>query len=176
MNIRIKPLLYTFIVVLILFASVGFVISQKYIPAKQQQIFTDLQKSSINVVEDINNEQKKISFRVEGHHTLSEAVFELNEKLANSQYANYDLSVQNGQESEQLLEGWHYLQYYIYEIMGQKKYTDIPQLTVEFNKLYPHIQLSINMDERYVFVTLINGDNQLHRLLPLETSQVGMWS
>lgn len=175
MSIRIKPLLVIFTIFLVVFSLIALVIGTKYVPAKQQQVFNQLQSSRVLVPEDINKEEEKIYFTVSENETLDQAVQELNKIIAGSDYTEYSLAVHSNNESEQLIEAWQHLQYYIYEIMGQKKYTDFPTLSNEFSQLYPDIELSISMNEEHVFITLSEDGHELFRLLPLEASQVRMW-
>lgn len=175
MTIKIKPLLYIFVVLLVIFSVIGFVLSKTVLPAKQQKVFDELTSSTVVIPDDINEEQEKIHFTVNEKTSLADAVQELENVVTDSTYTNYTFAVNSDNESEQLVEGWQFLQYYVYEIIGQKKFTELPNLAVTFSKKYPDINLAVSMSEQYVFITLYTDEHQLYRMLPLQTTNVRMW-
>lgn len=175
MTIKIKPLMYIFIAVLILFTLIGVIINQTYLPIKQNKIFEKLQNSVVNIPEDVNKKQQEIYFTVDEETNLPKAVQELNKVIEETDYVDYKLVVNRENESEELKEVWQQLQFNLYEIIGQKKFTQLTTLPLQFSKQYPGVNFSVSMDEQYVYVTLDNEQNQLYRMLPVNETYVGTW-
>lgn len=103
--------------------------------------------------------------------TVQEAFAEVKKQVDDKEIR---IEIVNKQTTDKLERWWSRQLFQIAEAMSHQKYSDIPK-TLEQQAAKEGLQVTTEMDQNYVYVTVREKEHCLWRLLPLNGDRMGVW-
>ena len=126
-------------------------------------------------VVEIQREQAVVRIALEPGASLREAYQAIVEAGASS-LGDRDVVVEAASESSEALEAWWSGALFdVAQAMETKQYSRIPERLRELAKANGSMQVNTEMDDTNVYITLVDGPNSKHVILPRQPAMMGVW-
>ncbi|TLS53131.1 hypothetical protein FE782_07135 [Paenibacillus antri] len=126
-------------------------------------------------VVEIERERAIVRATIEPGASLRQAYRGIVEAGASS-LGDRDIVVEaSGETSEKLEDWWSEALFDVAQAMETKQYSLIPQRLRELAKADGSLQVQTEMDEKNVYITLVDGPNSKHVVLPRQPAIMGVW-
>jgi hypothetical protein len=126
-------------------------------------------------VVEIQREQAVVRIALEPGASLREAYRAIVEAGASS-LGEREIVVEASNESSEALESWWSGALFdVAQAMETKQYSAIPQRLRELAEADGSMQVKTEMDDTNVYITLVDGPNSKHVILPRQAAMMGVW-
>lgn len=176
-QLKIKPLVITFIIAIIVFITTGF--TYQYLAQKKplDNALNQLELSTMTFPVKTDDKDIYVEIMPKKQADLDEAVQEVYAILNQYQYGNDNIhvSIRKSQGSS-LDEIWKTQLFSISEAMASQNYSAIPELMANLEKQHPELTTQANIDSQYVYITLKKDQEVKYVLLPLTLPDLEAWN
>ncbi|WP_244965655.1 quinolinate synthase [Paenibacillus alvei] len=118
----------------------------------------------------------QVKLKTKNGTNISSLVEQVSDELQqNSSGKKIQLEYWNEQSTPNIDQLWSRAMFDVAEAMVHQKYSSIPVRLKELQQQHPGIQIQTEMDARYVYIQLKDGQGSKTILLPLQASPVGVW-
>lgn len=179
-DMKLKPIIFTFIIVVLLLVtgSLAYQYIAKQKPLEKQ--LADLQYSQITSPLKKQDGVYHLTLQVEQDHQLQQAIEELTEvmnehKLNSNQYVLQLASESSNDQPQELQKVWREQLFAVAEIMANGNYSELPKLMNKIEQQYDGVQAVTEIDELYVYITLLKNGQRFDKMLPLDGGKMEVW-
>ncbi|WP_309118616.1 hypothetical protein [Paenibacillus sp.] len=126
-------------------------------------------------VVEIDRERAVVRMTIEAGASLREAYRGVVEAGASS-LGDRDIVVEaSGESNDKLEDWWSEALFDVAQAMETKQYSLIPQRLRELAKADGSLQVTTEMDETNVYITMVDGPNRKYVILPRQAAMMGVW-
>jgi len=174
-DIKLKPMAVTFAVCLVLLIGGGF--TYQYVAQEKplQQSLNQAQYSHIQLTGN-KSDGYVVKLNVINDNTLANAVEEAKKILKDNHIDNSSYSFELEHKLTSLDQVWQDNLFDIAEIMANKNYSRLPELMNSIETSNANVQASASIDDQYVYISFVSGDQRFDQLLPLDEGTMGAWN
>jgi len=174
-NLRLKPIFLTAVIAAVVLFG-GWALYQQFaVQAPLEQAIKDV--PGIAHADKPKRDKEIIAIRVELMPTANlREVYETIAKSGERVIGDRTLQLQiDAKKNTQLDHIWQTAMFQIAEAMENKTYSAIPATLEQIAAHESNVQVTTDIDETNVYITLINDEGALHKVLPRTPQQIGAW-
>lgn len=165
----------TFAVCLVLLIGGGF--TYQYV-AQEKPLQQSLNQAQYSHIQLTGSKSKGyvVKLDVINDNTLANAVEEAKKILKDNHIDDRSYSFELEQTPTSLDKVWQNNLFDIAEIMANKNYSKLPELMNSIETSNANVQASASIDDQYVYISFVSGDQRFDQLLPLDGGTMGAWN
>lgn len=175
-EIKLKPIIISFMIVLALLAGGSFMYQYVAQQKPLEQSLEDLQFSQMMKPIEKHEGSYQINIEVTESNRLIDAIHEINDVMNHYKIEPNSFKIILRGQGDELQKIWQKQLFYIAEVMANQSYSKLPQFMQLIEEQYEDVTAIADMDERNVYITLLQEDERYDAVLPLDGGKMEVWS
>lgn len=176
-EMKLKPIILAFIVVVLLLAGGSF--TYRYVAQEKplQKQLANLDYSHVTMPLEKQNGIYQLTMEIDKDYKLQQAMEELKQVMQQHELKedSYSVQLQTEGQATGLESVWQEQLFAVAEIMASQQYSKLPELMQHIENNYTNMQADAEMDDQYVYITLLQNGQRFDKLLPLDGGKMEVW-